>query len=205
MIKRIHLLLAGNIQDKVRKQQKMISISDKRIKDGTELGQVIGVEHLREVFGRVLILHGTNVGALVEILELAVARRLGRPETHVVYGVRVVSWHGRIVGHGHYFLGVDPVEMGLALLVLELDHAAPEFHWEEQLGAWELPMVAVTQPVVGVLHWVAVFDFLIEQTVLIADAIAIPRGKLRVAMESRKQAASLPSPPFPNAASCSNS
>ena len=51
------------------------------------LRRVVRVQHLRQVLGLGLLLDGLDVVAFVEVLEVEVARRLGRPEAHVVHRV----------------------------------------------------------------------------------------------------------------------
>ncbi len=65
--------------------------------------------------------------------------------------------------------------MHLALLIIELHHVAAEFHREKHLRPGEIPRIAVAQPVVRMLHLVAVLDALDEHAVLVADPVSIAR------------------------------
>ena len=58
----------------------------------------------------------------------------------------------------------------------------------------------MAEPVIGLLHLVAVLDSLFENAIFVAQTIA-DGGELKVAIESRKQAASRPRPPLPRPAS----
>ncbi len=139
------------------------------------LGGIVGIEHLGEVLGFVLVGHGLDVVALVEIFEVEVPARLGGPQAQVVHGVGVVARYGDVVGHGHDVFRIHPLLAQAALGILVAHHPAVEFHREEHAGAGKLPGVAVTQPVVGVLDLVTVLDALVEHAVVVADAIAVAR------------------------------
>ena len=103
-----------------------------------------------------------DVVALVEVLEVEVARRLGGPQAHVVHGVGAVARDRRVIGHRHHVFGVDPVVPQTAVLVGELHHAAVELHRIEHFRPRELPGIAVAQPVVRMLDLAAVLDALVN-------------------------------------------
>ena len=80
--------------------------------------------------------------------------------------------------------------------------AAAELHREGKFRVRDLPRIAELEPLVRLLHLVAVHDPLVEDAEIVAQAVA-DGGNLSVDMESRKQAASRPKPPLPRPASTS--
>ena len=134
---------------------------------------VARIQHLRQVFRLGLVLDRENVIALVEQPQVEVARGLRRPQPHVVDRVRAVARDGRVVGHRHHVVGLDPVMPQHALLVHEFDRATVKLDLVEHLRARELPRVAVAQPVVGMFDLMAVLQLLREHAVVVADAVAI--------------------------------
>ena len=84
-----------------------------------------------------------------------------------------IAGHRRVIGHRHDIVGIHPVMLHLAVLVAVLHHAAMKLHRIKHFRAREFPRIAVTQPVVRVLHLPAVFDLLVEHAVLVTDAHAV--------------------------------
>src|SRR5512134_3628810 len=61
--------------------------------------------------------------------------------------------------------------MGYAVAPARLG-ASLEVHDERQLGVYDLPRIAEAQPVVRLLDLVAVVDMLLEDAVVVAEAVA---------------------------------
>ncbi len=114
-----------------------------------------------------------DVIAFVEVLQIEVARGLGRPQPHVIHGLGPVAGHRCVVRHGHHVFGAHPVDAQTALVVDRLLDVPAELHRIEHLGARELPGIAVPQPVVRMFDLVAVLDALPEHAVLIADTVTV--------------------------------
>ncbi len=136
-------------------------------------GGVVGIEYLGDVLRLGFRLHRLDVVALVEILEIEVPRRLGRPQAHVVHGVAAEAGNGGVVGHGDHLVGVDPVIMETPRIVGIFHHPAVELDGIDYLCTGEFPGIAIAQPVVRVLHLAAVLQALGEHAILIANAVTV--------------------------------
>ena len=135
---------------------------------------VVGrVEHLRDVLALRLVLYGAHVIALVEDAQIKLAARLGRPQAQGVDGVVAEAHDRSVVGHGPDFPGVDPACAHPAVRVGHVLAAPVEPHRKDGVGAGNLPGISVPQPVVGGLDLGAVDDLLLEDAVLVADAVAV--------------------------------
>ncbi len=135
---------------------------------------VAGVQDARDVLGKGLVFAGPDVVAVVEIIQLELLRGLGREQPKRVHRVRVVSRHGRVVGHGEDVVRIDPAKTRLASLVLVRLHTSVELHGEGVFGAGDLPWIAEAQPVVRLLDLVAVATPLLEHAVFVSDPVTIP-------------------------------
>ena len=131
---------------------------------------VVGVEDLREVLGEHLRLDRLHVGALVEVGEVELVHRLRAPETERVDGVGVTD-DGQVVGDALHLLGALPHPLGLAA-ILHVLHAAAELDDLRVLRTGELPRITVLEPVVRLLHLLAVHDALAEDAVVVPKAVA---------------------------------
>ena len=67
------------------------------------------------------------------------------------------------------------VDHGLAVLIEPHVHMAAELHVAGMLDLAHFPDVAILQPYIRHFHLLIVLDLLFEQTVLIADAVAMSR------------------------------
>jgi hypothetical protein len=140
------------------------------------LDVVVGVEDLGDVLGEGLGLVGLHVVAVVEEGEVEVLGGPGLPEAQVVDGVVAIAGDRVVVGDAEDGFIVDPAGEETALAFFHFD-AAAEMDFELGFGALDFPGIAVAQPVVGFLDLVAVADFLAEDAVIVADAVAVA-GKL---------------------------
>ena len=131
---------------------------------------VVGVEHLREVLGEHLRLDRLHVGALVEVGEVELVHGLRAPEAERVDGVGVAD-DRQVVGDALHLLGALPHPLGLAAL-LHVLHAAAELDGLRVLRAGELPRIAVLEPVVRLLHLLALHDALAEDAVVVPETVA---------------------------------
>src|SRR3546814_6089629 len=80
---------------------------------------------------------------------------------------------GGVIGDRPYLFGPVPEVLDLAFLVGGRRDAAAEADQILHLGALELPGVAEIQPGLGLFMPPAIDDGLAEQTVVIADAVAV--------------------------------
>ena len=130
-------------------------------------GGVIGIKHFRKILGVVLFLDRFDVIAFVEILEFEIARRLGRPEPHIVHDIIGITRNRGVICHRHDFLRIHPLVMIVSLLIDILHHMAEKLDRIEHFRPGKLPGIAVSQPVVRVLDLLPFFDTLIEHAVLV--------------------------------------
>ena len=148
---------------------------------------------------------GRHVIAAVEGADVELSRRLRRPEPQRVDDVVLVAGDGRVVRPCAMTTSrCRPIRSSAVALAPVPRYAAAEAHLARRSGRGILPRVAVSQPVVGLLHLSAADDFLTEDPVLVTDAVARSPGMPSVAIESRKHAARRPSPPLPSPASASS-
>ena len=138
------------------------------------LGGVVGVEDAADALREHLVLHRPHVVAAVEGLEVDQVAGLRRPQAQRVDPPPAPADHGRVVGDGQHALpalpgpGRPPVGAGARRLA----HAPVEADRVDGLGALELPRVAEGQPVLRPLDLPALVQALLEQAVLVADAVA---------------------------------
>jgi hypothetical protein len=142
-------------------------------------GVVVRVEDLRDVLRLHLAFDRADVVAGVELAKVEVPARLRRPQAERVDGAVAEAGDRRVVGHGEDVFGVEPVDAQLAVLVDARLHAAVQLDREEIVRPRDLPGVAVLEPGVGHLGLGTVDDALVEDAVLVADAVAVGRHAQR--------------------------
>ncbi len=76
---------------------------------------VVRVEHLGDRLRAILVGDCPLVVAMIEVVQVELARALCRPEAHVVHRAVAVSGDRRVIGHGHDRLGIHPIEPHAAL------------------------------------------------------------------------------------------
>src|SRR5215813_1550459 len=134
---------------------------------------VARVQHAADVLGPRPGLDRADVIALVELVQVELADRPRAPEAQRVDRPGAVAGDRRVVGRGAHVARVDPLERDLPVRLRARLHAAVELDAEERAGPRDLPGVAVAQPAVGDLHLRAVDDPLVEDAVVVAEAVAV--------------------------------
>jgi len=128
---------------------------------------------------------------MVEIIEIEIARCLGGPEAHGIDGLVSPAGYGRVIGHCHDLVSVDPVAVKCARCIGVLFYTAVEFDRVEVFRPLEFPGVSVAEPVVRRFHLYPPDDLLEEYPVFVPDAIPVcrkPQRRHRV-KEAGRQAA----------------
>ena len=97
------------------------------------------------------------------------------PQAQRVGHLGVVADDRHIIRHRAHHEGRDMVDHGLAVLIEPHVHMAAELHVAGMLDLAHFPDVAILQPYIRHFHLLIVLDLLFEQTVLIADAVAMSR------------------------------
>ena len=135
---------------------------------------VIRIQHLYQVAGKVFLLHGFLIIALIEGIELEVIDRFRIPHAQGIYQIVVVADDRNVVGYGtHAAIAVLHEVVAAGLLIIIHAHVSAEFDLVGQLRAAQLKRIAVLEPVVRYLDLIAVLDFLLEHSVAVTDSTAI--------------------------------
>ena len=132
---------------------------------------VVGVEDAGDVLCGLPLGDGTEVVSRVEGVEVELVAGSASPEAQIVGVVGVVAWDGRVIGLSHHDLAIDPVSALDAMLLVLVD-AAVEAHGVDDVTALDLPRVPILEPEVGDLNLAAVLDHLLEDAVVVPDAVA---------------------------------
>ena len=136
---------------------------------------VIGIEHVHQVSGQILLLNRLAVVTLVKSVQTEACHGLRIPDTQGIHNAVAVSHDGKIVGNGSHCLITLLHEMISAVLVAVYGHVAAEFHYLGILGPAQFKRIAVRQPVVRHLDLETVLNLLFEHTVTVADTAAVSR------------------------------
>src|SRR5208337_2600301 len=137
---------------------------------------VVGIENLGDVFGVDLVPDRGEEVTGVEAFNVERLDGLCGPEAHGVRGVGAVAEDGRIVGNSTNQLFRIPADVETAISVAVPFGMAAEFDFDSVFGALQCPGIAEAEPFVSGLHVAAVVDLLVEDAVLVADAIADGRN-----------------------------
>src|SRR5215467_4869456 len=120
-------------------------------------------------------LDGAHVVALVEFLEVELLHGACAPQPQRVHRVHPVSGNWCVEWRGQHVLRVDPVVGEAAALVRGALDAAKELHAEAVTGPRNLPGITVAEPAVRNLYLHTVHDPLMEDAVVLAEAVAVTR------------------------------
>lgn len=138
----------------------------------TPLKRVVRVQDVRNRLSTLLIGHRALILSRVELLEIKLATSsLGPPKSQVIGGRCAVTWDWNVVRHGVDNLTTLPSITRLALVVLELVNVPVELDIDRDIVAREFPRIEV-EPVIGNLDLVTVDDFLLKDTIAVAEAVA---------------------------------
>ena len=148
-------------------------------KFATVVGIRVRIQNHRDVLG--LILGGDRIciTARVEFLEIERVGCRSRPEPERIADAVLVARHGDIVRDGQHVLRVAPFVSSSASRVRDRFRSPTELDDLSELEALDLPGETFTQPGIGLLYLITVFDELMEHAVVIADAVAHDRQRER--------------------------
>ena len=142
---------------------------------------VVWIQNLGDGFPHRLLPDRFDITTLIEGREVELLGGLGRPEAEEIHGRGAVPGNGNVVGHPEQGLRVGPARPRFARPVGDLLHLAVELDSLCIFGADDLPRIAEDDPVVRVLHLLAIDELLFEQAVFVMDAVAdrriVVRGK----------------------------
>ena len=130
------------------------------------------IEDAGDRLGLVGFDQGADVIAGIEGVEQDRVERLGAPQAQRVHAASAPADDRRVVGDGENALGRAPDLPGRAAGLLDGGDLAAEADLVGKFAALELPGIAMGEPGFGQLHLGAVGDFLAEEAVDVADAVA---------------------------------
>ncbi|MCY1399398.1 hypothetical protein D9M71_144520 [compost metagenome] len=136
-------------------------------------GAVGRIEHPRDAFRAHGVGHRAQVVAGVEAVQLEDVLGARPPQAQGVDAGAAPADHRHVVGDRPHPLVRLPDLAGRATLLRHALHAAAEADAEAEFRPLEFPGIAEVQPGLGVLLLPAVADHLLEQAVLVADAVAV--------------------------------
>ncbi len=136
---------------------------------------IVRVENLAEVLRGDLLVHRAVVVAAVEDGEIEGLGRFRPPQPQGVRRVGAITEDERVVRHAVDDLVGHPAHAQPIVLVDVLLGGAAELDLDRPLRARQLPGIAESQPLVGLLDLPAVDDFLVEDPEFVADAVAHAR------------------------------
>jgi len=156
-----HILQAGGGEEILLPQAQFLAV----------FAGIVGVEHHGDVFRLVLARHRFGVAAGIELaqVELGGCRRF--PEPQGVDRAVAISGHRYVVGYGEHVVGIDPADAQLAVAVTVILAPAAVMDPLGVFCALQFPRIAAAQPLVGLLHLLAVLYLLAEHAVLVTDAV----------------------------------
>src|SRR5262249_32490763 len=154
-------------------------------------GGVVRIEDATDALRAGTRLDGAHVITLVELVEIELTHRPRAPQPERVHRLVAVSRDRRVVRRGQHVARVHPGLGEAPGRVVDGLGAAVELYAEAVAGPGDLPGVAIAEPAIGDLDLGAVDDALVEDAVVVADAVSIrgiPERRHRVE-EARSQPA----------------
>ena len=130
---------------------------------------VVGVQDLADQLGGGVLGDGAAVIARVEAAHIKV-RGLGLPQAQLGHAVSIVALHVHIAGHGQNAVVVHVLHV-VEVAVPGLLDLAVKANFHGLVGVALQPDLAAGQPVVGPLLLPAVHDLLLEDAVLVQNAV----------------------------------
>ena len=136
---------------------------------------IVGIKHLDNISGKVLLLHRLTVITLVKGIQLEYLHGLSIPDTKGIHDAVAVSHDGKIKGNGSHCLVILLHEARITILIRIHGHMSAKLHHLCILRSAKLERIAVLQPVVGYFYLITVLDGLLEHTIAIADTASVCR------------------------------
>ena len=137
---------------------------------------IIGIKNIYDRLCQILLLYRLGVVTLVKGIQVELSHRLGIPDSQGVYDAVIVTYDRQIIGHGQNgLIAVLHVAVPAQLLVILDADIAAEFDSLGILRTFDFERIAVSEPVIGQLNLLAVYDGLLEHTVFVTDTAAVSR------------------------------
>ncbi|OQB89404.1 MAG: hypothetical protein BWX86_02467 [Verrucomicrobia bacterium ADurb.Bin122] len=142
-------------------------------------GLIVRIKHLGNGLALCLFAHRLDPAAAVEGFEVKLLGGFRGPQAQEVHRLGAVAHDRNVVGHAEDALRLHPAGRRVAAVVEIVDHLPIEVDFQRVLRAADFPRITVDQPVVGMLDLVAIDELLLEQAVLVVDAVADGRVVVR--------------------------
>ena len=133
-------------------------------------GGIVRVQDLRNRFRKFHILDCGQVVAIIKIGKSEFVGTLRTPKTEVVHRVIAVAGNRRVIRQSQHVILRFPTVAKLAFVVRPGHHIAAERHLNRIRRTRDFPRIRETEPIVRQFFLLAVFDFLVEHAVFIANA-----------------------------------
>jgi hypothetical protein len=139
---------------------------------------IAGVEHTGDVFAEHLGFDGTDVVALVEFVQVELPAGPCPPQPHIGDEVIPVAGDEDIAGHGHDHFAVNPAVTLAAGGIGVGFGVAVKAHRDQIFSPADFPGGSLAGPVVALFPLPAIFNGLVEDAVIVADAVTVS-GKVQ--------------------------
>ena len=112
--------------------------------------------------------------AAVEFAENKFVSGFGGPQSQCIDCFSAVADNRSIVGDSDDFIGINPVTCRFSVLN-QFFNGTAEINDDFVIRTFEFPRIAVSQPVVRKFDLIAVFNFLIKNSVIVTDSVTESR------------------------------
>ena len=135
---------------------------------------IIWIQHFHNVLSQVFLFYGFVIFSLVKKIKTEVCNRLRIPDTKGIYDFIIISHNRHIIRNCQNRLISFLHKMSSSsCIVVFYVYITAEFYFFCVFRTAQFKGVSVFQPVIRNLYLVTIFNFLFEQTIMIADTAAI--------------------------------
>ena len=144
-----------------------------KAQDATVLACIVGIQDFRDCLGIGAELRGSGVIATVECIKVEVLLcGLGAPQAQTIHGLAIHADDGHVIGDGLYHLSALLAKPELSAFVFMANNLSAKTNDDGALVMSRFPRVALVEPVIGYLDLASALDFLTEESVAVAHAVA---------------------------------
>lgn len=131
---------------------------------------IIWIEHTGDIFSGLSFPDSAEVIAPVELIEVELVVGSGAPQTKVVCVISIITWNWRVVSLGYHKIATSPFGPLFAVIPALFDVASKP-DWIYDIRALDFPWVTSFEPIVRNLNLFAIFDLLLENSIIVSYAI----------------------------------
>ena len=139
------------------------------------LNRIRGIQHLGDRFRGNLLLYRLEIIPGIENLHVKLRRSARRVQPQVIHGLPAIAYNREIMGDTDEDFPIHPHGIVLPIAVECMLNASVHRNKAGFINALDLPWRPRGEPVVRSFLLVAIIDLLLKETILIVNAIAIPR------------------------------